>query len=86
MELLYKPAFFRDLKKLETELQECVFAKIEEFKNRNNHASLKVHKLHGRLEGFYSFSVDYSNRIIFTYGDTKSIARLHGVGDHTIYG
>jgi mRNA-degrading endonuclease YafQ of YafQ-DinJ toxin-antitoxin module len=85
MEIFYKPAFFRDLKKLQPALQEEVFLKIDAFKIPSNHAMLKVHKLHGRLDGFYSFSVDFANRIVFSYGETKKIVRLHGVGDHSIY-
>ena len=85
MEIFYKPAFFRELKKLPPALQEEVFLKIEEFKVPKNHEALKVHKLTGRLEGFYSFSIDYVNRIVFSYGDTKNIVRFHAVGDHSVY-
>ena len=84
MEILYKPSFIRDLNKLPNQLQEEVFEKIELFKDTENHNKLKVHKLKGKLHGSYSFSVNYSHRIVFEY-DVKDIIIFIALGTHDVY-
>lgn len=80
----YRPEFVRLFDRLEYMLQEEVLEKIELFKDRNNHKSLKVHKLHGRLRNRYSFSINFKFRVIFVYMDKTTVALL-SVGDHDIY-
>lgn len=80
----YTSSFLREYKKLEPALKEEVKKKIDEFRNRNNHQKLDVHKLHGKHKDCYSFSVDYRNRIAFEYTDKNEVALL-GVGDHDLY-
>ena len=80
----FTPEFFRNLKKLPLRLQEVAFKKIELFRNRNNHRKLEVHKLHGKYAGFFGFSVDRKNRVMFEWISSEE-ARLHTVGDHSIY-
>jgi len=84
IEVLFKPSFVRQFKILEPELQEEVLEKIEVFRDSKNHKLLKVHKLHGRLARFYSFSVNYKFRIVFNYPD-KEKAVLLAIGDHEVY-
>ena len=71
MDIAYTPSFLRLLKNCSSDLQEEVIQKIEEFRKEQNHLSLKVHKLKGRLKGQYSFAVNYKIRIVFLYLDTK---------------
>ena len=80
----YKPSFVRRLNKLSKGLQDEVIEKTELFKDIENHESLKVHKLKGRLKKFYGFSVNYRDRIVFEYISEKEVALL-AVGDHEIY-
>lgn len=84
MEILFKPTFVRQVDKLEKDLQEEVFEKIELFKSTTNHKILKVHKLHGRLKDCFSFSVNYEFRIVFAYINKKQV-RLIAIGDHDMY-
>ena len=84
MTISYKPSFVREFKKLPTELQEEALDKIELFKNVENHKKLKVHKLQGKLRNFYSFSVTYSHRIVFSYESKEEIVFL-AIGDHSVY-
>lgn len=84
IKLGYKPSFLRQYNKLESALQEETREKIELFKNRKNHKQLKVHKLKGKLEDRWSFSVNYSYRIVFRW-ESKSSVVLLAVGDHNIY-
>ena len=76
----YAPTFVRMYKRLQKDLQEEVKEKIELFRNKNNHQSLRVHKLKN-LENSYSFSVNYKVRIVFSYG-SAGIASLLMVGSH----
>ena len=82
----YSQEFVRSYDKLPPILKEEVKAKIALFKDRKSHSQLKVHKLHGRYAHFWSFSVNYSLRILFEYvGKGKSHVLFHTVGDHSIY-
>lgn len=80
----YTPNFFRKLKKLENDLQEEVFEKIELFENEENHKILKVHKLHGKIKGLHSLSVNYHVRIVFEY-ISNNTALFLTIGNHNIY-
>jgi addiction module RelE/StbE family toxin len=86
MEISYKPSFVRQYNKLTPALQDEVREKIDLFKNTKNHPQLKVHKLHGKLKGVYSFSVNYQYRVVFIFEDKKkSSAVLLAIGDHAVY-
>lgn len=84
IELIYLPAFLRKIKKCDQSLQEEIKAKIIQFKNRENHEQLKLHKLKGALGEYYSFSVTYKHRVVFLWED-KNTAVLLSVGDHDVY-
>lgn len=84
MEILYKPTFLRDFKKLPADIQEEAREKINLFKNASNHQRLKVHKLQGKLGDFYSFSITYSHRIVFAK-ESKEIIVFIAIGDHDVY-
>ena len=86
MEIGYRPSFIRQLNTLEPDLREEVIETIEEFRNPLNHRHLRVHALSGKLKGFYSFSVNYRYRIVFTWvGKGKQLAAFAAVGDHDLY-
>jgi mRNA-degrading endonuclease YafQ of YafQ-DinJ toxin-antitoxin module len=84
MEIVYKPSFIREFKKLPPALQEDAHAKMELFRDVKNHEQLKVHKLTGQLKGFHSFSVTYSHRIVFAY-ESKDVVAFHMIGSHDVY-
>lgn len=84
MRIVYAPMFLRMLKALPQELQEEAIESAEAFADKKNHIRLKVHKLKGRLAGRYSFSVNYSTRIVFQYQKPDS-AVLLAIGDHDVY-
>ena len=76
--------FERDVKRLEPEIKELLAEKLEQFADRKNHQTLKVHKLHGALKDKYSFSITKSIRVMFSWADSQSVTLLR-VGDHDIY-
>jgi len=84
LNLIYAPTFLKQASDFEALLQEEVSEKISLFRDKNNHKSLKVHKLHGVLKDRYSFSVNYKIRIVFRYL-SKNEAILLAVGDHGMY-
>ena len=84
LKISFKPSFIREVNKLDRNLAEELFDKIELFKSIENHTKLKVHKLHGRLSGCCSFSVNYKTRIVFEYESRDSVILLD-IGDHDLY-
>lgn len=84
MEIAYTPAFRRQFYALDASLQEEAREKIALLKDLANHRQLKVHKLHGPLQGRFSFSVNYRYRIVFAYLSKKEVV-LHAIGDHEVY-
>ena len=85
MEVSFKPSFIRELNDLPKPLLEEARQKIKLFKDLKNHASLHVHKLKGRMEGQYSFSVNYRYRIVFMWEVKHKSAICLTIGDHAIY-
>lgn len=84
MNIVYKARFLRQFKKLPVALQKEAKEKIQLLKENPKHPYLKIHKLKGRLKGFWSFSVNYKDRIIFQYEEPEKIA-LIAIGNHSIY-
>ncbi len=82
--LIYAPAFVRQFGKLDKNLQEEIIDKLDLLKNIDNHKLLKVHKLHGQLNGRYSFYINYKIRIIFNWNAEEEVFLLV-IGDHDVY-
>jgi mRNA-degrading endonuclease YafQ of YafQ-DinJ toxin-antitoxin module len=85
MEILYSAKFIKQYSKLSSEIKKDFEVKESFFKNDNFDTRLKTHKLHGRFEGFLSFSVNYKYRIVFEYINDKKYVRFHAIGNHDIY-
>lgn len=85
IEVVYTDEFVRKYATLPKDLQVEVKEKVELVRNRAHHKQLKVHKLHGPLLGYYSFSVNYRYRIVFSYAEGKKVLVLRTVGDHSVY-
>lgn len=84
MDISFKPSFVREFGKLPEDLQDEAMERIELFKDTKNHQKLKVHKLKGRLSSYYSFSVTYSHRIVFSFASKTEVVFL-AIGDHDVY-
>ena len=84
MKVRFLPIFIRHLNRLDPKLQLEAIEKIELFKDKKNYRQLKIHRLHGRLAGRYSFSVNYKTRIVFSYLSKNEVVLL-AIGDHAVY-
>lgn len=80
----YSSQFARAYRKLPPNLRRQAEAREAWFRADASDPRLKTHKLRGRFAGFWSFSISYSYRIIFTFGKDGA-AVFHDVGDHRVY-
>lgn len=69
------------LKKKDRRLLELAFKKIELFKLRPNHPSLRLHKLSGGKCELWSISINESIRMIFYYS-SKDTMKFIDIGKH----
>ncbi|MBP7114059.1 MAG: type II toxin-antitoxin system mRNA interferase toxin, RelE/StbE family [Candidatus Peribacteraceae bacterium] len=56
---------------------------IEQFRNNPFHPSLRLHQLSGKLDGFWSISINRKYRIIFEV--LSETALFQSIGTHAIY-
>ncbi len=84
MQIIYSSKFKREYKKLTQELKESAKKKEKVFRKDPFHASLRAHKLSGKLSEFWSFSISRSHRIIFEFAEEETV-HFHSVGDHDVY-
>lgn len=78
-------SFFKRRYEQLTEKQKADFRKaIQLFVEDPFHPKLKTHKLKGKWEGFWSLSINYSDRVLFKFSG-KEIVDLINIGSHSIY-
>jgi len=85
MEIEYSSHFNRAYAKLEVALQQKAERAEQLFRENPFHPRLNTHKLRGKLKMFWSFSIDYHNRIAFNFVKGKHKVVFLDVGDHDIY-
>jgi len=78
-------SFFKRRYKQLTDQQKSDFKQaIQLFIENPFHPKLKTHKLKGKWEGFWAFSINYSHRVLFKFSG-KDMVDFINVGDHSIY-
>ena len=85
LQVIYTTEYARSYKRLSPQLKIEVKEKVEQFRDPRNHERLRLHKLHGDMKAYHSFSVNYSVRVIVRIVNKKAIAFIIDVGDHSIY-
>lgn len=85
MEIIYSSKFAREYKKLPDDIKNKAEEKEIIFRQNPFDNRLKTHKLNGKLEEFWSFSVDYKHRIIFEISKKGKSFFFHSISDHRIY-
>lgn len=84
MIIYYSEIFLKQYKKVPFKIK-IKLEKLESLIRQNPfNPILKTHPLVGKLKGFYSLSVDYHCRIIFTIENETEIW-FHSIGTHSIY-
>ena len=85
LEIIFTERYARAYKKLADHLKQEVREAVALFRNPANHLRLRLHKLHGGLKHYHSFSVNYKVRIVVRIVKKKAIAILIDIGDHSLY-
>ena len=77
-------SFQRSFKKLPPALKERVIQRLALFSADPFDPRLRTHKLKGKLQHCWSFSVTDAYRVLLTFPQV-GVALLHDVGPHDIY-
>jgi len=85
VDIFYYYKFEKQLNKLNKEIRLLVVEKEKIFRINPFDSRLKTHKLHGKFEDYFAFSINYKYRIIFSYTDNKKDIKFHIIGTHDIY-
>lgn len=80
----YSKRFFRSFEKLPTSIRKKTERKDKIFRENPFHFSLKTHKLKGELNGYWSYSVDVSYRVLFRFANKDKVIYFN-IGTHEIY-
>lgn len=80
----YTPTFAKNYKKLPTDTQKKAEKRELLFRQNPFSPSLKTHKLSGKLDTYWSFSLDYQHRIVFRFTEEGTILFVD-VGTHSVY-
>jgi addiction module RelE/StbE family toxin len=84
VEISFSSSFKRAFKKRvkgNSDLETRFWQKVELFVNDPFDRSLKTHKLSGKLKDFWSFSVEYDQRVLFYFTDDGK-AVFVDIGNH----
>lgn len=84
MEIIYSNQFAKKYKKLPGEIKAIAEKREDIFRVDVFDSRLKTHKLHGRLDEFWAFSINNDYRIIFEFGE-GDLVYFHTIGTHDIY-
>lgn len=86
--IVFDASFEKSFKNYKKRLPEKKLDKLKEriviFESDPFDPRLKTHKLKGNLRDYWSFSVSYSDRILFRFLDNETVFFID-IGDHSIY-
>ena len=80
----YSSHFKRAFKKLPHNLKDTVKEREDIFKKDCFDPRLGTHKCSGKLKDFWSFSITYKHRILFTF-EGDGVVGFVDVDDHSVY-
>ncbi|HOR02204.1 MAG TPA: type II toxin-antitoxin system mRNA interferase toxin, RelE/StbE family [Candidatus Woesebacteria bacterium] len=84
MKIYLSSNFLKEYKKVSKLIKNKLEVKEKIFRTNPFDPCLKTHPLTGKLKGFYSFSIDYHYRIVFSFENENEIW-FHSIGTHAIY-
>ena len=82
--IYYSSKFQKNFKKIPERIQKEMIKKEKLFRQNPLHPLLKTHRLKGKYEKFYSFSLTYSYRILFEFISDERVGFVN-IGTHAIY-
>jgi mRNA-degrading endonuclease YafQ of YafQ-DinJ toxin-antitoxin module len=82
--IYYTSKFGRNFRRLDRKVQIKAARKEKIFRQNPFDPRLKTHRLKGVWRDFYSFSVDYRYRIVFTF-ESRDKVTFVDIGDHSVY-
>ncbi len=82
--IVYTPTFAKNFRKLPLSIKKKAELKLPFFKTDPFHLKLKTHKLAGKLNNYWSFSIDLHYRIVFRFVEKIGILFVD-VGTHSAY-
>lgn len=85
MDIEYSSHFRRAYSKLGPRVQQKAERAERLFRKNPFDPKLDTHKLKGKLKSFWSFSIDYHNRIAFRFVEHQKKVIFLDAGDHDIY-
>ncbi len=83
-EIYFSPRFQKSISKIPLEVIQALTIKQSLFVINPFHSTLRTHKLTGKLNQYYSFSITHSYRIIFEFLSKNKVAFVN-IGTHEIY-
>lgn len=84
MKIFFTSRFEKAYRKLPYFLKNKAKQKETVFRNNPFDKQLKTHKLGGKYNNYWSFSISGSHRIMFEFIDKNEVAFIN-IGDHDIY-
>jgi len=82
--VIYTSDFLKSIKKISPKTASLINKRERIFLSNCFDKRLKTHKLKGKLESYWSFSITYSHRILFRFiGENKVLFLIYGT--HRIY-
>jgi len=79
----YTSDFRKTYKKLPRNIQGATDRKDGLFRKNPYHPGLRTHKLHGPLDGLWSFWITRDHRVLFEF--VKDGAIFYDIGTHEVY-
>ena len=76
--------FKKSFRKLPKQIQNLAIKKDELFRHDAFSSSLRTHNLKGSLEGFWSYSLNISYRVLFRFIHDDEVI-YYDIGTHQIY-
>ncbi len=82
--LIYTPEFQRKYKKLSSDIRSATKKRLFILQENPFSSELRTHKLSGKMNDLWAFSINFHIRVIFEFLERDTI-HLLSIGDHSIY-
>ena len=82
--IVYSSRFEKNFKNLPSRIQHLALKKDELFRKNPFHSSLKTHKLGGKFEGTWAYSINKDFRVHFYFLNNETVVYVN-IGTHEIY-